>query len=133
MIFGQGDIKLEYVFNEDNVSSVTISECTCNYDWNIPDILLQKSLNGHVWKVHRGFYHKFTITVYNFTPKQQDMIRLLCLSDGKGYITPHIDNDVNWYQINSVSKPFYVSDINGIQGITITVTTKNYSDLIVKA
>ena len=38
---------------------------------------------------------------------------------------PHSTNHNNKYEINSVSNPFYVSDVNGNLGITIEVTTKN--------
>ena len=129
MLFGTGDIVLYYDFNEYNLIEKTFTDVSCIYEWNKQDILLQKAISGFVWKVFKGYYHTFKLTIDNPTTNDLELIRLLCLSDGKGRITPHNDNMENTYVVNSVSKPYYVSDINGILSVTITLTTKNYAEL----
>ena len=132
MIYGIGDIVFEYTYNAYNKAILTIEKAVGKFEWNIPDIIIQKSLNGHVWKEHKGFYHKFFITVYNPSARVTEFINMICKCDGSSTITPHATNALNKYEINSISNPFYVSDINGNLGITIEVTTKNYSDLAVE-
>lgn len=132
MIYGTGDIVFEYTYNAYNKATLTIEKAVGKFEWNIPDIIIQKSLNGHVWKVHKGFYHKFNITIYSPTSRELEFINLLNKCDGNATITPHATNPLNKFEINSISNPFYISDINGNLGVTIEATTKNYSDLVVE-
>lgn len=132
MIYGTGDIVFEYTYNAYNKATLTIEKAVGKFEYNIPDSIIQKSLNGHVWKVHKGYYHKFFITVYNPSPRVTEFIDMICKCDGNATITPHATNPLNKYEINSVSNPFYVSDVNGNLGVTIEATTKNYSDLAVE-
>jgi hypothetical protein len=98
-------------------------------DYNIPDILLQKCLNGRVIKIPKGYYHKFTIDIYNITSKVLAFCEMIKGNNDTFFYPHYSDNPSFVFQINSVSAPFYVNDINGNQALRIVIDTIGYESM----
>jgi len=120
MIFGTEKIMFEYTQNTHVIQFSPLKSVTV-FGYNIPDILLQRAINGNVIKILRGYYHKFTVTVYGYTEEEQETMRLAT------HFYPHyVNSSSKKLAINSISQPFYVADINGFNAVTYIIETVGY-------
>jgi hypothetical protein len=124
MIFGTGNIQFKFVQNG-NIATYTPNLSSTDFQYNIPDILIQNSINGHKIQIVKGYYHRFVVTIYNFTENDYEMI------ESSQWFLPHYDNTSNEFEINKISQPYYHNDINGFNLLTVTIETKVYQDLAV--
>lgn len=134
MIYGIGTPKIEYKHNSYNSAwldfTLPNNPHTVVSDYNIPDILLQKCLNGRVIKIDRGYYHKFTIDIYNITDRVLAFCEMIKGNNDTFFYPHYSDNPSFVFQINSVSAPFYVNDINGNQALRIVIDTIGYESMV---
>lgn len=134
MIYGTEPPKIEKIYNEFNkgVLKFTLPNIphTVVTEYNIPDILLQKAVNGRIIKILKGYYHRFTIDIYNITSNVLAFCEMISNEPENCLFYPHFDNLDFYFNINSVSSPFYVNDTNGNQAVRIIVTTVGYENLV---
>lgn len=134
MIYGTGFPKIVHKYNDYNSATLYLDANkiphTVVTEYNIPDIILQKAVNGRIIKILKGYYHKFTITIYNISTQTLAFCQMISndLDDNTFY--PHSDNLDFYFKINSTSAPFYVNDINGNQAMRIVITTIGYDSMV---
>jgi hypothetical protein len=124
MIFGHEDMQFKFVQNG-NIATYSPALSSTDFQYNIPAILVQNAINGHKIQIIKGYYHKFIVTIYDYTENDYEMI------ESSQYFLPHLDNVSNTFEINKISEPFYHSDINGMTYLTVTIETKVYQDIAV--
>lgn len=123
MIFGTNSVCFEYEQNT-NFSRLVPKLHTTVYDFNIPDILLQKAINGHVIQIIKGYYHKFTVTVYDYDENDEEIMNL-----ATDFYPHYVDSTSQKYKINKISEPFYVAEINGFNAVTFVIETIGYETI----
>lgn len=131
MIFGVDTCRIEILKNS-NYLFINPLLYTLNCEYNIPDMLLQKAINGDIIKILKGYYHRFTIDIYKISANDQEFIEEM-RENLTNFFYPHKDNLEFKFEINTISQPFYYNNINGFNCCKIVFESKAYTSLITQS
>jgi hypothetical protein len=134
MIYGIGQPKIVHKYNDYNSAELYFDIAkiphTLVTNYNIPDIILQKAVNGRIIKILKGYYHEFTITIYNITTQTLAFLTMISDDSDNNTFYPHSDNLDFFFKINSVSAPFNLGEVNGNPAVRVTIESVGYESLV---